>query len=435
LAKKKVEKPKREVTKRQLSQWEQQKKRRRLFLILGISVIAAVAGIIGRGWYIGQYLPMHEVVIRVNDTEFNMGYYEKMLEITARGQADFLQYLADQGITTEESLRILADQVVTAIEQNELIRQGAEGLGIVVTNSEVDEVLKELDSPSSKEYRDLIRAEILTSKVRDVYVDQVVPTVAEQRHIMAMFLESESQANEVRDRLKGGEDFGELAGELSLDSLTQTENGDLSWHPYGILSETMGTSIPDDYGFTLSVGALSQPLYDEAKTKSVGYWLVKVVDKDEEEQEFQLQVMLLGSEQEAQAVITRLENGEDFATVAEELSQDSASKDKGGDLGWLAADEINPVYQDFALNSEPETLSQPIKDEAVTTKGGYWLVKVLEKEDNRQIEESDRDMFKDKVLDEWVSSLWDDPENVIESYLDDEKKAWAIEQAMKNITI
>lgn len=419
--KKKLEKPKREVTRRQLSQWQRQERRHRLFLILGISVIAAVAGIIGRGWYVGQYLPMHEVVIRVNDTEFNMGYYIKMLEISGANYPEYLPYLADQ--------------VVTGIEENELIRQGAEGLGVVVTNSEVDEMLKQSDLPSSKDYRDIVRAELLRAKVRDVYFDPMISTSAEQRHIMAMFLESESQANEVRDRLKGGEDFGELAGELSLDSLTQTENGDLGWHPYGILSETMGTSIPDDYGFTLSVGALSQPLYDEAKTKSVGYWLVKVVDKDEEEQKFQLQVMLLGSEQEAQEVITRLENGEDFATVAEELSQDSGSKDKGGDLGSVTADEINSVYKDFVINAELETLSQPIKDEAVTTKGGYWLVKALEKEDNRQIEESDRDMFKAKVLDEWVSSLWDDPGNVIESYLDDEKKAWAIDQAMKNITI
>ena len=419
--KKKAEKPKREVTKLQLSQWQKQTRRRRLILILGISVIAAVSGIIGRGWYINQYLPMHETVIRVNDTEFNMGYYVKMLELSGRGQPDFLPYLADQ--------------VVTAIEQNELIRQEAERLGIVATNSEVDEMLKQFDPPLSKDYRDLIRNELIRSKLRDVYFDPLVPTSAEQRHIMAMFLESESQANEVKARLEGGEDFGALAGELSLESLTQTENGDLGWHPYGILSETMGTSIPDDYAFALSVGALSQPLYDEAKTKSVGYWLVKVLDRDEEEQKFQLQVMLLGSEQEAQEVITKLGNGEDFATLAEELSQDSGSKDKGGDLGSVTADEINPVYKDFVLSAEPGTLSQPIKDTAVTTKGGYWLVKVLEKEDNRQIEESDRGMFKAKVLDEWVSSLWDNPENKVESYLDNEKKAWAIEQAMKHITI
>jgi len=377
---------------------------------------------------------MHETVIRVNDTEFNMGYYIKMLELSGRGQPDYLPFLADQ--------------VVTAIEQNELIRQGAEDLGIVATNSEVDEMVKEFDPPLSKDYRDLFRTEILMSKLRDVYFDQGVPMFAEQRHIIAMFLESENQASEVRARLKGGEDFGELASELSLESLSQTENGDLGWHPYGILSEMRGLSIPEDYGFALMVGALSQPLYDETRTKSVGYWLVEVLDRDEAEAEVEveeeaeaeveveveLQVMLLGSEQEAQEVITKLEGGEDFATLAEELSQHDASKEKGGDLGWLASDEINPVYQDFAFSSEPGTLSEPIRDEEVVTKGGYWLVKVLDKDDYRQIEDSDRDWLKAKVLDKWVFSLWDDPENEVESYLDDEKKAWAIEKAMQNIT-
>ncbi len=420
MVKKKVEKPKREVTKRQLSHWEQQKKRRRLFLILGISVIAAVSVVTGRGFYITYYQPMHETVIRVNDTEFNMGYYIKMLELSGRGQPDYLPYLADQ--------------VVTAIEQDELIRQGAEDLGIVASNSEVDEMLKEFDPPLSKDYRDLIRAEILKGKLRDVYFDQGVPMFAEQRHMMAMFLESENQTAEVRTRLENGEDFGELAGELSLESLSQTGNGDLGWHPYGILSEMMGLSIPEYYAFTSEVGVLSEPLYDEARTKSVGYWLVKVLDIDEEDEEVQVQVMLLGSEQEVQEVITKLEGGEDFATLAEELSQHDASKEKGGDLGWLASDEINPVYQDFVLNAELEALSEPIKDEAVVTKGGYWLVKVLDKEDNRQIEDSDRDFFKQKALDEWVSWLWDNPENEVESYLDDEKKAWAIAEAMKNIT-
>ena len=428
--KKKLEKPKREVTKRQLSHWEQQKKRRRLFLILGISVIAVAAGITGRGFYITHYQPMHETVIRVNDTEFNMGYYIKMLEFSGGGQPDYLPYLAGQ--------------VVTAIEQNELIRQGAEKLGIVATNSEVDEMLREFDPSLSRDYRDLVRAEILKGKLRDVYFDQWVSEFAEQRHIMAMFLESESQTTEVRARLKNGEDFGELAGELSLESLSQTENGDLGWHPYRILSGMRGFSIVDDYAFTLSVGSLSQPLYDQDRTKNVGYWLVDVLDKDgeeveaeaeaEAEAEFELQVMLLGSEQETQEVIARLESGEDFGEVAKELSQHDESKEDGGDLGWLASSEINPVYQDFVLNAELGTLSELIKDETVTTTGGYWLVEVLDEEDNRQIEDSDRDFFKQKALDEWVSSLWDDPGNEIESYLDEEKQAWAIDKAMQNIT-
>jgi len=41
-------------------------------------------------------------------------------------------------------------------------------------------------------------------------------------------------------------------------------------------------------------------------------------------------------------------------------------------------------------------------------------------------------LLKARALDEWVFSLWDDPENEVDdSYLDDEKKAWAIEQATR----
>jgi len=60
------------------------------------------------------------------------------------------------------------------------------------------------------------------------------------------------------------------------------------------------------------------------------------------------------------------------------------------------------------------------------------LIKVVDMDDNREIEASDRDSLKAKALEEWVSSLWDDPANKVEDYLDDEKKAWAIEQAIGN---
>jgi len=38
-----------------------------------------------------------------------------------------------------------------------------------------------------------------------------------------------------------------------------------------------------------------------------------------------------------------MEAGEDFATVAQEVSQD-VSKDDGGDLGWLAPGEAGPAF-------------------------------------------------------------------------------------------
>lgn len=422
MVKKKQQKPKREVTKRQLSRWQQQKRRQRLILGLGILIIATALVIVGAGWYTTQYKPLHETVITVNDASFDMNYYINTLKYYGQGQPT--QYV-----------QLLADEVVKIIQRNELVRQGAEKLGISVSNDEVDEELKSYDPPLSKDYRDLIRAEMLITKLRDEHFEHQVPLFAEQSHILAMFLESEGQATEVRARLEAGEDFAELASELSLESISKTRKGDLGWRPKNILAELLNTSIPADYAFDAQVGVLSQPIYDEAKTKGVGYWLIKVLEREEDSDEAYIQAMLLGSEEQAQGVAVRLGAGDDFSALAKEFSQHEGSKENGGDLGWLTSGTMSRAFDEFAFNSEVglETVSEPIGDDTVVTTGGYWLVKLLDRDDNRELEDDDRLLLKAEALGEWVSSLWDDPGNKIESYLDEGKKSWAILKAIREL--
>ncbi len=413
---KKVEKPTREVTKRQLSRWQQQKKRQRIIAVAGIFIIAAVLVIVGAGWYIGQYRPLHQTVIRVNDTEFDMNYYIRMLKFYEGGQSTFF----------------LADEVVRIIERNELVRQEVGKLGISVSDDAVDEELKSHNPPFNDVHRDVLRAQMLVTKLRDEYFEQKVPMSTEQRHIMAMFLESESQATEVRARLADGEDFAELAGELSLDDISKSQEGDLGWQPKDVLPILLETSVPGEYVFSAEVGALSQPIYDEAKTKSVGYWLIEVLDREEEPEGAYVQAILLGREEEAREVRAKLEAGEEFATLAEELSQLGGAKEDAGYFGLLTTGMITPAFDEavFGVNPELGILSELVRDEDITTRGGYWLVKVIDKANGRQIEDADRDLLKAKALEDWLSALWDDPENVVESYLDAEKKAWAVERAL-----
>ena len=93
MAKKRLEKPRREVTKRQLSQWQRQQRRQRFILGLGISIILAVVGIVSAGayfgWYLTEYKPLQEIVIEVNDTRFDMGYYVEALKFHAGGVASY----------------------------------------------------------------------------------------------------------------------------------------------------------------------------------------------------------------------------------------------------------------------------------------------------------------------------------------------------------
>lgn len=52
MAKKRDEKPRREVTKRQLSHWQQQRKKQRIVLSVGAFIIASVLVVIGVGWHL-----------------------------------------------------------------------------------------------------------------------------------------------------------------------------------------------------------------------------------------------------------------------------------------------------------------------------------------------------------------------------------------------
>jgi len=399
-----------------------------MFLIMGISIIGVVAGILGSAWYRNEYRPLRETVIEVNDRSFNMGYYVDML----RYQGQFYEQVYGPG-QTDTYAAIVASQTEQFVEDAELVRQAALNLGFSVSDSEVKQAIKDAEStPEVTPPLDMVRYQLLAQRLLGEYFEQQVSTTAEQRHIMAMFLESESQAETVRARLVAGEDFVTLAKELSLDKSAPNADGDFGWHPYGILTGAQGLSVVDDYGFSVDVGTLSQPRYEESRNKNVGYWLARLLGRETDAQgeQYHLQVMLLGSEAEAQGIRARLEAGEDFATLAKEYSQDATSKEDGGDRGWLNADEIQPALEDFALSGVVETLSQPVRDDTVTTSGGYWLIKLVEKEDARQISDDDRDFLKTRAYSDWIASLWANPLNVVNSYLDEAKRAWAIDRAL-----
>ena len=418
--KKKAMKPHREPTRRQLAHWQKQKKRQRIILITGITIIAAAVIIVASGWYIGEYRPMNETVIRVNDTEFKMKYYVDTLELAGVGQSpEYAQYLADRAIQN--------------IEQNELTRQGALKLGISISDDEVKEEIKKSEVANNAVNRDLFRTDLLTEKLRDEYFDKQVPEKTPQRHVMAMLLESESQSAEVRERLEGGESFTELAGELSLDYFSQAKEGDFGWHPDSIFREIFTTNTTLDYVLSAKVGELSQPVYDEKTAKTVGYWLLKVADRDEEAEEAHVYAMLLGSEDEAKDVRARLEAGESFSTLAAELSQFGNAEEDEGDMGMVLQGEMPAAADEYVFNDEIElgTLSEPIRDDTMSTQGGYWLISVPGESDERTIDTEDRRFLVSRLLDEWVTSLWDDPDNDIDhSYLDEAKMTWAIERLM-----
>lgn len=79
--------------------------------------------------------------------------------------------------------------------------------------------------------------------------------------------------------------------------------------------------------------------------------------------------------EKANAALKRLEGGEDFATLAKELSEDPGSKDNGGEYDWQRQGNFVPEYEDAVLNKlqSGEYTKEPVKSQF-----GYHIIKLLE---------------------------------------------------------
>ena len=99
--------------------------------------------------------------------------------------------------------------------------------------------------------------------------------------------------------------------------------------------------------------------------------------KDNEgKEEVHARHIIVKSEDEAKAVIKKLEEGGDFKVLAKEKSTDGAAAD-GGDLGYFTKDSMVPEFANAAFDMKPGTYSKtPVK-----TQFGWHVIMV---EDKRQ---------------------------------------------------
>jgi parvulin-like peptidyl-prolyl isomerase len=141
------------------------------------------------------------------------------------------------------------------------------------------------------------------------------------------------------------------------------------------------------------------------QTEVSEYFIAQVPQSAEQ---VHVEVIWVATEEEAMEVMGNLSAGEDFTSVAAKLG--------GGDMGWLPRGIMSQEVDDVAFNPDLElgTITPFGTDE------GWYIIRVMEREEDRTIDEEKRSQLAVSAISSWLADEWEskverspkyDPEN------------------------
>lgn len=116
--------------------------------------------------------------------------------------------------------------------------------------------------------------------------------------------------------------------------------------------------------------------------------LTEDIEVSEEEMEKQYERMqtelearhiLVADEETANEVKKKLDDGGDFAELAQEYSTDTASAQEGGNLGTFSAGEMIPEFENAAYSMEVGAISDPVQGQS-----GFHIIELLDKKETEE---------------------------------------------------
>ncbi len=204
----------------------------------------------------------------------------------------------------------------------------------------------------------------------------------------------------IRKSALKGEDFGQLAVEKSddlsardkqMDGKTIKGNrGDLGYFT------VFDMVYPFESGaYNTKVGEISMPVRTD-----FGYHLIKVTDRKPALGRVQVAHILMRApanataadsaamDKKVQEVYQRIINGEDFAALAKEFSDDKTTATKGGILPWFGANRMIPEFiREVSKLKSPGEVAKPF-----TSSFGWHIVKLIDRKEIGSYEDNLNDL-------------------------------------------
>ncbi|MBT8386743.1 MAG: peptidylprolyl isomerase [Ignavibacteria bacterium] len=196
---------------------------------------------------------------------------------------------------------------------------------------------------------------------------------------------AQDYANSLLDSIKNGASFEEMVKKYSQDQFSAPSGGDIFYITAGLLPVSF-----EDAMYKTNAGEV----YPEAVQTRYGSHLIKITEKGPRIPKIKASHILIsyfnpeGQMDSAAALLTvdsleaELKAGVPFDSLVLKYSDDTGTKNKGGDLGFFERRMMVKEFDEAAFKMEIGEISEPIQ-----TNFGYHIIKLTDKMEYPSFEE------------------------------------------------
>ncbi len=322
--------------------------------------------------------------VKVSDAEID----QALTGLAAQNKMDLSQLrqaIQSQGMDYEQFRRSVRDELIV-----QRLRQRVVQSRVQVSDAEVETLLKN----GALHHGQLHLGYILISVPDGATPDQIET--------------AKKKADDTKRQIEGGMDFAAAAIRYS-DAPNALEGGDLGWRNSDELPPAFA-----DASDAMQEGQVSAPIRGPN-----GFHIIKLLGKKSDNAaqlvtEFHARHILLKitelvsteqAQKQAMAARQRVVGGEDFAKVAKDVSQDTATARLGGELGWFSGDAYGSRVAAVIKEMKPGDITQPFQTDA-----GWHVLQLEDTRSTDKTSELQRDqaknmIFQRKAEDEYESFL------------------------------
>ena len=346
-----------------------------------------------------------------------------------RDLEDIIKRYDEQNISKPD-VSVLREQVIESLIIEELQLQLADRYGIRISDEELNNTISRIaannnyqleefikfienDGSSYVDFRENVKKQITIQRVQRGRVGSEIDITEKE---FEAFLETNESLSElepellvrqilVKDINIANEIYEKIQDGVSFESIAKSEPSNTYKKNNGLMEWRKAIDMPELFSKAINlkpVGFVSEPIKSGA-----GYHILKLEEqrgrfvKNEDQWSARHILLIPSTIRDDEATIQELENirqkiidGEDFAKMANDYSEDPGSAKSGGELGWYGKGVFAAEFEKVMIEIEPNVIS-----EIFETEFGYHFLEVI---DTRNY-----DMTRDLIRDEAYQILYE----------------------------